>query len=207
MDHWQCLTRQLKEALAKHHENRPFIVALDGLSGAGKTTVADRLKQDLKNSTVIHIDDHIVEKAKRYNTGNEEWFEYYQLQWDTADLKERLFEQLLSGGRKLILPYYNQQEDAVSYQELEVPADSAAIIEGIFLLREEWQPYYDFTIFFDCPREIRYERVLQRDAYIGNMEARIKKYQNRYWPAEEYYLDKQKPMRHVQFIYRTEEIV
>lgn len=202
MDQWQCLIRKLKEALAKHHENRPFVVALDGLSGAGKTTVADRLKQDLENSTVIHIDDHIVEKAKRYNTGNEEWFEYYQLQWNTADLKERLYDQLLSGEQRLILPYYNQQEDTVSYQELEVPADSAVIIEGIFLLREEWRQYYDFILFFDCPREIRYGRVLQRDAYIGNMEARLKKYQNRYWPAEDVYMNRQKPLELAHCIYR-----
>lgn len=202
MDQWQCLIRKLKEALAKHHENRPFVVALDGLSGAGKTTVADRLKQDLENSTVIHIDDHIVEKAKRYNTGNEEWFEYYQLQWNTADLKERLYDQLLSGEQRLILPYYNQQEDTVSYQELEVPADSAVIIEGIFLLREEWRQYYDFILFFDCPREVRYGRVLQRDAYIGNMEARLKKYQNRYWPAEDVYMNRQKPLELAHCIYR-----
>ena len=49
-------------------------------------------------------------------------------------------------------------------------------------------------IFLDCPREVRYERVLQGDAYIGDVAERLKKYQERYWLAEEYYLKKQVPL-------------
>ena len=74
--------------------------------------------------------------------------------------------------------------------------------EGIFLLRDEWKAYYDYTVFVDCPREVRYERVLHRDTYIGDLEQRLKKYQNRYWIAEDYYLIKQQPLKyaHTKFI-------
>ncbi len=53
---------------------RPFIVAIDGLGGAGKTTFVKELVSMLENACtihVLHIDDYIVESEKRYNTGYE----------------------------------------------------------------------------------------------------------------------------------------
>lgn len=74
------LKQQILEKQKQHNEFRPFIVAIDGLSGAGKTTLANELKSSMNHVVMIHIDDHIVEKSKRYNTRHDEWFEYYQLQ-------------------------------------------------------------------------------------------------------------------------------
>lgn len=74
------------------------------------------------------------------------------------------------------------------------------IIEGIFLLRDEWKNCYDYIVFLDCPKEMRYARVIQRDTYIGDIDERVNKYTKRYWPAEEYYLEKQKPMERAHYI-------
>ena len=105
MDKWDCLKQQIKEKYKKHNGDRPFILAIDGLSGAGKTTLVHQLKNVLDNVVIIHIDDHIVEKAKRYNTGHDEWFEYYQLQWDTNYLKEHLYDKLYQNKKYLSLPF------------------------------------------------------------------------------------------------------
>ena len=43
-------------------------------------------------------------------------------------------------------------------------------------------------------------RVLQRDTYIGEIKERLNKYSKRYWPAEKYYLEKQKPMERAHYI-------
>lgn len=74
--------------------DRPFIVAIDGLGGAGKSTIAHHLVEELQSIctvTLIHIDNHIVERCKRYDTGHEEWFEYYYLQWDIESLKKIIY--------------------------------------------------------------------------------------------------------------------
>ena len=39
-----------------------------------------------------------------------------------------------------------------------------------------------------------------------NFEERLKKYENRYWPAEHYYLEKQKPLEVAHFICDIEAI-
>lgn len=179
----------------KYYVNRPFIVAIDGLSGAGKTTFVNQLKNKLDHIFVIHMDDHIVEREKRYDTGYEQWYEYYQLQWDTHFLEEHLFKKLHQNERELHLPFYNKDQDSCVNKTIHLPPDTIVIIEGVFLLREEWKNYYDYIIFLDCPKEVRYERVLQRDTYIGDKAEIAKKYRERYWIAEEYYLNKQSPLK------------
>lgn len=74
------------------------ILGLDGLSRSGKTTLTNKLKDALRRRNievlVFHLDDYIVERSKRYNTGHNEWFEYYFLQWDIESLHHNLFKKL-----------------------------------------------------------------------------------------------------------------
>ena len=203
MEHtFTAFIEEIQIQYKKHTFNRPFIIAIDGLSGAGKTTLVHKLNTIIDNVVIIHIDDHIVRKEMRYNTGNDEWFEYYQLQWDTNALKETLFEMLHQNKHQLQLFFYNKEEDTLTCNTIKLSPNCIVIIEGIFLLRDEWKAYFDYIVFLDCPREVRYERVLHRDTYIGNFEERLKKYQNRYWLAEDYYLEKQNPLQLAHIIYK-----
>lgn len=151
----------------------------------------------------IHIDDHIVERDKRYYTGNDEWYEYYQLQWDTEYLKENLFKKLHQNVNQLVLPFYNKKENKSTFHMINVPSNCMVIIEGIFLLRQEWKFFYDYVIFLECPRDVRYERVLQRDTYLGSIDERLKKYEKRYWIAEDYYIKTQNPKGEATKVYHS----
>ena len=102
------------------------------------------------------------------------------------------------------LDFYDAPADSHKRQELNVSPNQIVLVEGIFLQREEWKHYFDFTVFIDCPRELRYQRVLERDSYIGNLQARLDKYENRYWRGEIHYLETEKPMDNAELVYRTE---
>lgn len=203
MDHYEQIRQNILNHYQNHQLSRPFIVAIDGLSGAGKTTFVNQLKSELDNILVIHIDDHIVERKKRYETGNEQWYEYYQLQWDTVFLEEQLYKKIHQNERQLYIPFYDKDCDSCTYRTIHLSSYPIIIIEGVFLLREEWENYYDYIVFLDCPKEIRYERVLQRDTYIGNVTERLKKYQERYWAAEDYYVSKQSPLKIAHSIFKS----
>ncbi|MCM3742949.1 kinase [Sporosarcina luteola] len=185
----------------------PLIVGIDGLGGSGKTTLVKEIAQGLSchsfQALSIHLDDHIVERKNRYQTGYEEWYEYYYLQWNVDKLTSNLFEPLNSGYNNLSLDFYDKSTDTALNKHISLTSESVVLIEGIFLQRQEWRRFYNLLIYIDCPRERRYERVLNRDLYIGNYEERLNKYQRRYWVAEEHYMDIIKPIMNADVVYNT----
>ena len=52
----------------------------------------------------------------------------------------------------------------------------------------------------DIPEEVRLERVLGRDTYIGNDAQITEKYVNRYFPAENYYIETCKPIDRADYV-------
>jgi uridine kinase len=190
----------------KFSGNHRFIVGIDGLGGAGKTTVAKELRHALELSNhktiLVHLDDHIVETHKRYGTGNDEWFEYYFLQWDIGLLETELFKKLHGSG-SINLPFYHSPSDTVTTKAIHLDPSAIVLIEGVFLQREEWRRYVDFMVYIDCSHELRAERVLDRDFYLGDHQARLDKYKRRYWLAEEYYVDEMNPIGSADYIYRV----
>ncbi len=101
---------KFQQRTTKYH---PFVIGIDGLSGAGKTTLVSKLESELKYTcrvVVIHMDDLIVERNKRYHTGFEEWYEYYYLQWDINELTVRLFNSLRT-NHKITFPFYEKSID------------------------------------------------------------------------------------------------
>ncbi|MBN8192943.1 AAA family ATPase [Bacillus sp. NTK074B] len=197
----------MKTFLTHYHkrcsQHRPFIVGIDGLGGAGKSTFAEALKREIKYSaSILHLDDYIVEKSRRYGTGNEEWHEYYALQWDIASLTTDLFQKL-HHNLEIILLFYDSSTDTIVQKEFHYTKDTLILIEGVFLQRKEWREFFDYVIFLDCPSETRVERVIRRDVYLGDEQERIAKYERRYWKAEDYYLLLENPVGRADDIFRV----
>ncbi|TQR16298.1 kinase [Psychrobacillus soli] len=188
--------------------DRPTIIGIDGLSGAGKTTITKNITKELTSEghkiVVIHIDDLIEERAKRYNTGRPEWREYYWLQWDVKGIKETLFEAVHQKLNVLHLKFYNKENDQCYLKCINIEKCTIILIEGIFLQRKEWRSLFDYLIYLDCPKNVRSERVLQRDAYIGDMNERLKKYERRYWMGEDYYFKEVNPIQKADIVIKSE---
>ncbi|SDX12600.1 uridine kinase [Marininema mesophilum] len=180
----------LLEHFPKVETGKRFILGIDGLSRSGKTTLGKKLHQVLREKgipvSVFHIDDYIVERKKRYHTGHEQWFEYYHLQWNVPWLREHFFRKLHESS-SFTLPLYDKSSDSHSQQNINLPYHGIVIIEGVFLQRSEWRGFYDFVVYLDCPREKRFARE------SGSAQSRIGKFKERYWKAEEHYIEAGKP--------------
>lgn len=191
----------------QHHlKHRPFIVGIDGLGGSGKTTLSRSLKQELMlakcDTVILHMDDYIVEKGDRYGTGSEEWYEYYALQWNIEQLRKELFQRLHGGCDSITLPFYESSTDSVVSKTIHLDGVRMVLIEGVFLQRKEWRNFFDYMIFLDCPPELRTEKVIGRDIYLGDEQARVEKYKRRYWLAEDHYLLHENPAGQADYIER-----
>ncbi|EDL66771.1 kinase [Bacillus sp. SG-1] len=195
-DHSQAVLEAVKE---KKKGNR-FILGIDGLSRSGKTTLTKSLCESLKEQDiphiVFHIDDHIVEKKRRYDTGRDEWFEYYFLQWDLQDIREHFFENLLL-GKTFSLNYYDSSADSHTLKTIQLPEECFIIVEGVFLQRQEWRDYFDYVVFLDCPKNRRFQRERKET------QEQLKKFQNRYWKAEDFYMKAVSPRQKCDMVLRV----
>ncbi|ALQ68593.1 kinase [Bacillus thuringiensis] len=182
-------TSEIINVMKKHKENR-FILGIDGLSRSGKTTFVTNLKENMKQESIpfhiFHIDDHIVERNKRYDTGFEEWHEYYYLQWDIEWLRQKFFQKL-QHETKLKLPFYNDKTDSYEMKKVQIPIVGVIVIEGVFLQRKEWRDFFHYMVYLDCPRETRFLRESKET------QKNLSKFENRYWKAEDYYLETESP--------------
>lgn len=180
----------LLNIISTFDSNRRCILGLDGLSRSGKTTLSKKLCERLKGRNIphqlLHLDDYIVEREKRYQTGNEEWIEYYQLQWDVKWLTKNFFGNLKLSN-ELNLPFYDVESDTNKMKTIQLPVQGVIVIEGVFLQRKEWRSFFDNMVYLDCPRT---ERFLREG---HEAQENISKFTNRYWKAEDFYLSTVSP--------------
>jgi len=185
--------------------NRVYIIGVDGLGGAGKSTLVNSLKLQLQSenyySYVLHIDDFIHPKCSRYDLSKEEWDCYYNVHWRYDYLVKEILSPIKSG--EIIdkqIEIYNRENDEYFNQRVNLVHGSVLILEGIFLQRKELKDYLDFIIYLDAPQEARLSRVLARDGYIGGLEDIKRK---RYFPAEEKYILEYSPIETADFVLKN----
>ena len=67
------------------NNNATPIIGIDGLGGAGKSTISEKLCQIFEendyHTVLLHIDDFIHVREVRYNDEYPDWKCYYDLQW------------------------------------------------------------------------------------------------------------------------------
>ncbi|MED0970658.1 kinase [Bacillus paramycoides] len=183
----------------KEHKDERFILGIDGLSRSGKTTLVKELEEDMKQNGIpfhiFHIDDHITERNKRYNTGFAEWYEYYNLQWDIEWLQQNFFWKLQS-NIQIELPFYHNETDSCEMKEIQLPLVGVIIIEGVFLQRKEWRESFHYMVYLACSRETRFLRESEET------QQNLSKFQSRYWKAEDYYMEMELPRKRADLVIR-----
>lgn len=181
------------------------VVGIDGLGGAGKSTISEKICKKLEsykfNIILLHIDDFITMREVRYNTSYPEWQCYYDLQWRYKYFVETI-NKIKNGTTKnqLEIELYDKDNDNYYKKSYDVTEHTVVIVEGIFLQRKELKGIFDFMVYIDIPETVRLERVLKRDTYIGNEQQIVDKYQNRYFPAEHKYFSEYQPNKSADYV-------
>ena len=159
----------------KNNSKRPFLIAIDGRCGAGKTTLAARLKEET-GCNVIHMDHFFLQPQQRTK-------ERLQEPGGNVDY-ERFLEEVmvpLSGGRKFSYRIYDCKKGILSEP---VPAESGEItvVEGAYSCHPRLWNFYDFHIFIDVERKEQLRRIEHR-----NGEEALTRFCNQWIPMEEKY--------------------
>lgn len=178
-------------------ENKSVItVGIDGLGGAGKSTVSDKICEALSkegiHTVLLHIDDFIHVRSIRYNSEYPEWQCYYEMQW-RYDYFREVVNELKKVGGTVETELYDKDNDSYLTEKICTKERTVIITEGIFLQRDELAGIFDLMAYIDVPEDERLNRVIGRDTYIGNEQEIVSKYENRYFPAERKYFERYRP--------------
>lgn len=133
---------------------RPAVLAVDGRSASGKSTLASRLASAIPASAIVHSDDVA-------------WWESF-FGWDRL-LVSGVLEPALTGDAVAFRPPAWQERGRTG--AIEVPAGaSVLILEGVGVSRRVLQPYLDAAIWVQCDQPEARRRGLIRDLAAGDTE-------------------------------------
>ena len=175
-------------ARTRRAKTRAPLIAISGIDGSGKSTVAPALAAALRErdvyAAVVSVDPWHTPAAIRFNPADPaRHFYHFAFRW------EELFERLIDPLRRhrslsLTLPLLRLVDD-VWYEHVYNFRDvDVVILEGIFLLRRALRARYDVAVWIDCSFETALRRALARNQE-GLDEATLRHdYATVYFPAQ-----------------------
>lgn len=122
------------------------VLAVDGPGGAGKSTLAAQVSQELGGVAIIHTDD----------------FASWENQFDWHD---RLLDEVLrplAEGNTVRYQRFDWERNVLAEWH-EVSASSYLILEGVSASRDVFTPYLAASVWVQTDRAERLRRGLQRD--------------------------------------------
>lgn len=195
----------IKNVIKKQKRDEAFLIGMDGLGGAGKTTFAEKLKRNLEfngfHVVLLHMDDFIHPQKIRYSAKQDEWICYYDKQWRYDYVIENILYPIHLGETiDQNIEIYDKKNDTYEKRHVSIGSNTIVMLEGVFIQRPELKMFFDFVVYMDVPKDKRLERVLLRDTYIGDRIKIQEKYEKRYFPAEDFYMKSCSPIANADYV-------
>ena len=169
------------------------LVGVDGLDGAGKTTFADDLAQQVQRDgrpTIrVSVDDFHHVREIRHRRGRASAAGFLLDSFDYPRLVSDVLEPLGPSGSRRYSPLAH---DLAADRVLEpvwhdAPPGAVVLVDGLFLHRAGLRERWHVSVFLDVPAGERERRMLARDGDLGPRE--------RYLAAGRLYLRDSDPAR------------
>jgi uridine kinase len=158
------------------------IVAVDGLGGAGKTTLADRLATEL-GARVVRTDEFAS--------------------WDNpVDWWPRLLAEVLEPISRNETARYRPTSWGDGLEDWrEVEPSGIVILEGVTASRDVFRPFLTYAIWVETPRRLRLARGLERDGDAARPQW------DRWMAAEDAYMERERPHERADAVLRGDEVL
>lgn len=174
----------------------PFLVGINGINAAGKTTFADAFRDRLTAAghavEVLRTDDFHHPRSYRYATGHDgpAFFERY-IDFDRL-VREVLTPILRERRLHSRLRLLDVATDAYKWRTFSVEPASIVLVEGIFLYRDDLLPCFDLSVYLDISFSTSIERGKRRWTHLPPDEVE-RRFRRKYLPGQEIYLARCRP--------------
>jgi uridine kinase len=165
--------RELLESLvrefAHNYGKGRTLFGVDGPDAAGKTTFADELAVAFTragfHAVRATMDDFHRPRALRYRAGRYSGEGYYRDAYDFALFRRVLAEPFREGGSTgFQLRGFDLARDVPFESEwTTAPADAVLIVDGHFLQGSALRGLWNYVLWLDADREVRFARTVERD--------------------------------------------
>lgn len=138
----------------------PLMVAIDGMSAAGKSTLAAGVVESLPDAELIRGDDfyRVMTDELRFELSPERGY-HEDYDW------QRLLREVLTPLRRGATARFRRYDWSTGRlgRWAEARPASVVIVEGVYVMRPELRPEFDLTIWVETRPEVRTLRQSQRD--------------------------------------------
>ncbi len=184
-------------------------VGIDGVDGAGKTTLADELAARLaaagRPPIRASVDGFHQPKAIRYQLGRHSPQGYFLHSYNYAQLTAVLLDPLSPGGTgRYRTAVFDHATDApLALPEAHAVPGAVLVFDGIFLHRPELRAYWDYSIWLEVDFPISIPRGAQRGAGSPDPAAAENR---RYVEGQKLYIRTCAPQRSATLIINNEQL-
>jgi uridine kinase len=180
------LTYQALAASLEHRRpaGRQLLVCIDGLGASGKSTIAHGLARASEDIQVVHVDDFYRPTSDRYVGPLAD--RPIGADFDLARLRAEVLVVVRSA---CVANYhvYDWSADRVSLDTV-AATQPIVVVEGVYSFSAGLSGFFDFSIWVECPREVRLTRGLARDG-----EAARSRWEHDWMLGEDQYVQSERP--------------
>lgn len=151
-----------------------FVIVIDGMSAAGKSTLALKLATEL-NANLIHMDEFFLPKELR--TSNR-----YQEAGGNIHY-ERFKEEVVNHLNDIISYGVFDCKSMKILKQVKLPLKKFIVIEGAYSMHPYFGHYYDYAIFMKIDSSLQLKRINLRNP------DQIASFQNQWLPLEKQYFN------------------
>jgi uridine kinase len=151
------------------------VIAIDGVGGSGKTTCAINIKNGIRNSVIVQLDD------------------FYSPILESADLQRLQDQVLFPLSTQHAAKYQIYEWKTESFSEWHVlQPKGVVIVEGVSTLHRKIRGYFDIKIWINYPAELGFKRGIERDKKRDGID-NSEKWKTIWMPQEKRYIAEENP--------------